>query len=149
MNHPEPNRRDFTRLAAAALGGLVAGTSLSAQEKKDEKKDDKKDKTKNPFLSEPHVCRGLNTCKGKGKGEKNDCAGSSACATVKAHTCKGENACRGEGGCGAKPGENECKGMGECAVPLKADAWKKARPRFEEVMKKAGKEVKPAPEPKK
>ena len=144
MNRPDPNRRDFTKLAAAALGGLVAGTAL-AQDKKDDKQDDKKDKTKNPFLSEPHVCRGLNTCKAKGKGEKNDCAGSSACATAKAHTCKGDNDCRGLGGCGEKPGENECKGMGECAVPLSDKAWPKARKRFEEVMEKAKKKVLPAP----
>ncbi|MDB5307077.1 MAG: hypothetical protein JWO38_1279 [Gemmataceae bacterium] len=141
MFSPDPNRRDFTKLAAAALGGLVAGTAVTAAEKKD----DKKDKTKNPLLSEPHVCRGLNTCKGKGKGDKNDCAGASACATLKAHTCKGENDCRGQGGCGAKPGENECKGMGGCAVPLSDKAWPKARKRFEEVMEKAGKKVLPAP----
>jgi hypothetical protein len=143
MTPSEPNRRDFTKLAAAALGGLVAGTAVAAEDKKD----DKKDKTKNPFLSEPHVCRGLNTCKGKGKGGKNNCAGSSACATVKAHTCKGENDCRGQGGCGAKPGENECKGMGDCAVPLSAKVWPKARKRFEEVMAKAKIKVLPAPKP--
>ena len=147
MTPSGPNRRDFTRLAAAAIGGLVAGTAAMAEEK-DDKKDDKKDKKKNPLLSEPHVCRGLNTCKGKAKGGKNECAGMGDCATVKAHTCKGENACRGEGGCGEKPGENECKGMGECAVPLDKKAWPKARKRFEEVMEKASKKVGKAPEDK-
>jgi hypothetical protein len=137
----EPNRRDFTRLAAAALGGLVAGTAM-AQEKKDDKKDDKK---KNPLLEEPHVCRGLNTCKGKAKGEKNECAGQGACATAKAHECAGKNECRGQGGCGEKPGENECKTMGKCAVPLDAKTWPKARKRFEELMAKEGKKVGPAP----
>jgi hypothetical protein len=119
----------------------VAGTSIAAGQQKD-KPDDKK---KNPLLEEPHVCRGLNTCKGKGKGEKNACAGQGACATVKAHTCKGENACRGQGGCAATPGENECKGKGNCAVPLNDKAWAKARKRFEELMTKEGHKVGPAP----
>ena len=131
-----PNRRDFTRLAAAAIGGLVAGTAATA--------DDKKEK-KNPLLSDPHGCRGLNICKGKGKGGKNDCAGQGACATAKAHTCGGENECRGQGGCGEKPGENECKGMGKCHVPMEKKAWDKARKRFEELMEKEGKKVGAAP----
>ncbi len=142
MNPSNPNRRDFTRLAAAAIGGLVAGSAALA----DEKEPDKKDKKINPLLAEPHVCRGLNSCKGKGKGGKNECAGTGACASVKDHSCKGDNTCRGEGGCGAKPGENECKGMGACSVPLDAKAWPKARMRFEELMKKAGKTVGKAPE---
>ncbi len=140
MQPSGPNRRDFTKLAAAALGGLVAGASAGA----DDKKDDKKEK-KNPLLSDKHVCKGLNTCKGKGKGEKNDCAGMGACATAKAHTCGGDNECRGQGGCGDKPGENECKGMGKCHVPLEAKTWPKARKRFEELMTKDGKKFGAAP----
>ncbi|OYV86423.1 MAG: hypothetical protein B7Z73_11775, partial [Planctomycetia bacterium 21-64-5] len=51
---------------------------------------------------------------------------------------------------GTPPGENKCKGMGGCEVPFKHDAaWKKARKRFEELMKKEGKKVGPAPEKKK
>lgn len=138
MQPSEPNRRDFTKLAAAALGGLVAGTAI-AQEKKDEKK-------KNPLLSDKHVCRGLNTCKGKGAGGKNDCAGMGSCATAKAHECATLNECRGQGGCGEKPGENECKAMGKCAVPIKeAKTWEKARKRFEELAKAEGLKVGPAP----
>ncbi len=74
------NRRDFGQLAAAALGGLLAGASLAqAEEKEKEKEKPKaKDPKKELLLQEPHVCRGLNTCKGKGKGGKNDCAGQSA-----------------------------------------------------------------------
>ena len=140
MRPNDPNRRDFGKLAAAALGGLVAGASLTAQEEKQE------EEKKNPLLEEPHVCRGLNTCKNKDKDKENACAGQGDCHTVEAHTCKGENDCRGQGGCGESPGENECKGMGECAVPLKDEVWKKARKRFEELMKKEGKEVGPAPD---
>ena len=135
------NRRDFTRLAAAALGGVMAGAKLAAAEDKPKKKDVEKPL----LLQEPNVCRGLNTCKGKGKGGKNDCAGQGACATVKAHTCSGDNECRGLGGCGNSPGENACKGKGECGVPMEDKAWAKARKRFEEEMKKVNKKVGSAP----
>jgi len=143
----ELSRREFTKWAAAAMGGLVAGLSagrVRADDKVDEPK--KKDPDKPLLLQEPHVCRGLNTCKAEAKGKNNDCAGMGQCATAKAHTCKGENNCAGLGGCGEHPGENKCKGMGGCAVPLKDKAWKKARKNFEAAMKKAGKKVGDAPE---
>lgn len=136
----QPDRRAFARLAAAAVGGLIAGAATAAEDK-DEPKTDKK----NPLLSEPHVCRGLNTCKNKGKSGENACAGQGTCATAKAHTCAGDNECRGQGGCGQHPGENECKGMGKCEVPLKPKKWPMARKRFEELMRKEGKKVGPAP----
>jgi hypothetical protein len=146
MRPSDVNRRDFSRLALAALGGLLAGTSAGyGDEKEEEKKEDKKTSKKHLLLLEPHICRGLNTCKGKGKGGKHDCAGMGNCHTVESHTCKGENECRGQGGCGEKPGENACKGMGECAVPLKDKVWTKARKRFEELMTKEGKKFGPAP----
>jgi hypothetical protein len=141
MQPLEPDRRDFSRLAAAALGGILAGLSTATAEQKDEKKKEEK----NPLLTDKHICRGLNTCKGKGKGEKNDCAGMGACAIAKAHSCDGKNECKGQGGCGANPGENACKGEGKCAVPLEAPAWSKARKRFEELMTKDGKKFGPAP----
>jgi hypothetical protein len=139
------NRRDFTRLAAAALGGMVAGASLVRADEKKADKPKKKDVDKPLLLQEPNVCRGLNTCKSKGKGGKNDCAGMGACATAKAHTCGGENDCAGLGGCGAKPGENTCKGKGDCHVPLEAKAWDKTRKNFEAAMKKADKKFGDAP----
>ena len=144
MPREDLNRRDFHKLAAAAFGGLVAGAALArADDKKDEAKP--KDDKKNPLLQEPHVCRGLNTCKGLGKGGKNDCAGMGQCSTAKAHTCGGDNDCAGLGGCGEHPGENKCKGMGDCHVPLQDDAWAKARKRFEELMTQAGKKFGDAP----
>ncbi len=135
------DRRNFTRLAAAALGGIVVGASVVRAE-------DKKD-AESLLLKEPHVCRGLNACKGIGAGKKNDCAGTGACATAKHHDCKGLNECKGQSGCGAKPGENACKGMGECAVPLSEKAWKTARKNYETAMTKAGKKFGEAPKPKK
>lgn len=143
MHKHELNRRDFERLTAAAFGGLLAGaaaasTALGADAPK-------KDPKKNPLLGEPHVCRGINMCKGLGASKDNACAGQGTCATAKAHSCHADNECRGQGGCGAKPGENNCKGMGECGVPMSAKTWKKARARFEELMAKEGKKVGPAP----
>ena len=144
MQVPDPNRRAFTKLAAAAVGGLVAGlsTGLAFAEDKPKMKDPKKPL----LLQEPHICRGLNpTCKGEVKGKKNDCAGMSHGPTVKEHKCKGMNDSAGESGCGEHPGENQCKGMGECAVPLSDKAWAKARKNFEAAMKKAGKKFGDAP----
>jgi hypothetical protein len=137
------SRRDFSKLSAAAFGGMVAGTAISTS---DVFAEDAKEK-------EVHVCRGLNGCKGKGacktadngcKG-KNACAGKGGCASAKAHKCAGSNDCKGQGGCGPKAGENACKGKGKCAVPLKDKAWKGARARFEARMKKAGKKFGDAP----
>ncbi len=140
----ELNRRRFSQLAAAAMGGLAAGASLAHSQ--DDKAAKKKDPSKPLLLQEPHVCRGLNpSCKGEVKGVKNECAGMSQCATAKEHVCKGENDCAGLGGCGEHPGENKCKGMGECAVPLGDKAWAKARKNYETAMTKAKMKFGPTP----
>ncbi len=162
MSEPTLNRRDLNRLALAALGGLASGllagcgpAADTGKEKApaDKDKDKEKDKTASAnetplLLHDPHVCRGINTCKNKGKGGMNECAGQGHCATVKAHSCQGQNDCKGHGGCGEHPGENDCKGQGGCAVPLDAGkkmTWQKARKHFEELMKKAGKTFGDAP----
>jgi hypothetical protein len=143
MPSPDLSRRDFTKWAAAAMGGLLAGASAGRAADEEPKH---KDPKKPLLLQEPHICRGLNpTCKGEVKGKKNDCAGMSHGPTVKEHVCKEHNECAGEGGCGEHPGENKCKGMGECAVPLKDKAWAKARKNFEAAMEKAGKKFGDAP----
>ena len=129
MDRSELSRREFQKLTGAALGGLFLGAGMLSSLRAD---DDAKD---NPLLGDSHVCRGINTCKGKGADKKNDCAGKGTCAIAEAHTCHAANACKGQGGCGEHPGENACKAMGACAVPLKDDGWKKARGRFEELMK--------------
>jgi hypothetical protein len=121
------NRRDFARLTLAALAGLTAGApAMSAYDPR---------RNENPLLSDPHVCRGLNTCRGKGADHRNRCAGTGVCATARYHPCKMHNDCRGQGGCGDSPGENQCRGWGACDVPLKPRLWVKARRRFEELMK--------------
>ena len=145
MQDHELNRRDFSKLTMAAFGGMIAGTavSLSAAEEKESKKDSKE----NPLLVEPHVCKGLNTCKGKGKGGDNSCAGQGGCAAAEAHhSCKGENDCKGQGGCGAKPGENACKGLGGCKVPIGKEAnWKKRAGPVRDLDDPGGQEGRPGP----
>jgi hypothetical protein len=160
MNETILNRRDLNRLALAALGGLASGMALTgcgscadanknqtAAADKDRSADDK-DPTPR-LLQDPHVCRGINTCKNKGKsGTTNDCVGQGHCATVSAHSCNATNDCKGQGGCQDNPGENTCRGKGACAVPLEAGnkmTWQKARKRFEELMTKAGTKFGEAP----
>ncbi|MEJ7593416.1 MAG: hypothetical protein WKF77_17890 [Planctomycetaceae bacterium] len=143
MSETNFGRRNFSRLALVAAGGLVAGSRVaSAQQKEDEKPDLGVDPAL--LIASPNTCKGLNTCKGEGKG-KHDCAGQSSCAEVAKHECAGVNECKGNGGCGGYPGQNTCKGKGECGVPLKADTWKLARKQFEHLMKAADKKVGPAP----
>lgn len=96
------------------------------------------------LLQDPNVCRGLKSCKGKGKGD-HSCAGQGACATVKAHACNGMNDCKGQGGCGGYPGQNSCKEQGHCAVPLSKNSWALARKQFEHLMKDMDKKFGAAP----
>ena len=141
---PELNRRDFHKLTAAAVGGILAGRRLGCgreEKKKAGQKTGVAQSTENDWLGDVHVCRGLNACKNKGKpGTTNECAGQGACHTLKSdHSCHGENDCKFQGGCGSTAGRNECAKKGNCSVPLMDDAWKGARAAFEEAMKKAGK----------
>jgi hypothetical protein len=136
MKPSDYSRRDLGKLAAAAFGGALVGSLALSASAADEE---------SLLLKEPHVCCGLNTCKGTNADKKNDCAGQGHCASAKKHSCHGENDCKGQGGCGEKPGENSCKGKGNCSVPLSADAKKKARANFEAAMKKADKKFGAAP----
>ena len=131
------NRRDFSKLTMAALGGAVAGASMSRFALAED--------NGSLLLEGKNVCRGLNHTCANHKGGDNKCAGMGSCATAEAHSCAGQNACKGQGGCGSNPGENACKEKGKCAVPLKDKAWKAARANFEKAMKAAGKKFGPAP----
>jgi hypothetical protein len=143
MKNPNLSRRNFGKLTAAALGGALLGASQAGCNSEKPAMSAQFDPTL--LLQEPHVCKGLNSCQGQGKGGDNACAGQGTCATAEAHSCKGENACKGQGGCGAHAGQNACKGQGDCSVPVHEGAWKSARQTFEQLMAKAGKEVGPAP----
>jgi hypothetical protein len=144
MSRSEMHRRDFHKLTAAALGGIVAGSVAGCGGKTEKTKTGEKTGDEEEghvhddtlILQAKHICRGINMCKGQGKGGDNACAGQGACATAKAHSCHGKNECKGQGGCGGHIGINECAGKGECAVPLTdASKWKVARETFEEAMK--------------
>ncbi|MEX0727150.1 MAG: hypothetical protein WEB58_23215 [Planctomycetaceae bacterium] len=143
MKNQSVQRRDFHKLSLAALGGVLAGTASAIAEDDDDAPKLKVDPAL--LLKEPHTCKGLNACKGKGKGEKNACAGTSACATIEAHTCAGTNACKGQGGCGGYPGQNTCKEVGHCAVPLKKETWATARKQLEHLFKDMDKKLGDAP----
>lgn len=120
------DRRDFTKLTSAALGGLAAGSLIGCAKS-----------SSGPVAEAPankaeaHLCRGLNECKGQGKGGENACRGQGACATAKEHGCGGQNECKGLGGCGETVGANECKTHGGCHVPLMDSAWETLRKRKE------------------
>jgi len=155
------DRRDFHKLTLAAVSGLVTGAAGCGQPQQGNVAPATTPGLTVPppptlgaalteseqlLIDEPHVCRGLNSCKGLGVGGDNACAGQGACATVAAkHDCATMNDCKGQGGCGENPGSNSCKGKGGCHVPLMDEAWTKARKGFEEAMKKSGKTVGEAP----
>jgi hypothetical protein len=156
------SRRDFHRLATAALGGLIAGTltgcgdgdrAAPGRPVSSDVQADSKSGNSTPGKSSVaatavalHACRGLNECKGLGKAHKNACVGQGDCYTV-THECAGQNDCKYLGGCGGTNGFNDCKGKGGCGhFPIQDQViWKKARAQFEGRMKVAGKKVGSAP----
>ena len=50
------DRREFSKIMGSVVGGMVAGSRLSADDKKPHAKP----------LGELHSCKGKNECKGKG-----------------------------------------------------------------------------------
>lgn len=154
MNSQELTRRDFHRMTAAALGGVLAGSVAGCAAKTPPAPPTKGGGAAagsgttpattpggEAVASADHACRGLNTC----KSDKNACAGQSECAT-KTHSCASQNECKNLGGCGENPGSNACKGMGGCEVPMThGDAWERARKSFEARMKKEDKKFGDAP----
>ena len=163
MSAQDFDRRDFHKLSLAAFSGMMAGSLVGCGSKTPPAG------TMAPSSAPPagttpvpltltdeqvklltddvHTCRGLNTCKGKGRSKENECAGQGTCASVADSSCGGQNDCATLGGCGESAGLNECKGKGGCHVPLMDDAWKQAREAFEAAMKKSSKEFGPAPQP--
>ncbi len=165
MEPSELNRRDFNRLAMAAFGGALAGSTVACSPSPAPAPAPAKPaagaaggsadeellaKSVAAVGVEKHVCRGLNACKNQGGDRKggigeNACAGQGNCATVALHACSGQNDCKGQGGCGETGVENDCKGKGGCHLPLMDDVWAKARKTFELKMKKQGTEFGAAP----
>jgi hypothetical protein len=148
------DRRDFHKWTLAALSGVAAGCAKTATPPADSAAalapgasmaDAVVTETELLLIDEPHVCRGLNACKGLGKGGDNACAGQGACASVAEHACGGAHECKGQAGCGETPGMNACKTEGGCHVPLMDEVWPKARAAFEAAMKKSSREFGAAP----
>lgn len=146
MSQDRVSRRNFSKLSVAAFGGLFAGAAGPAARADHHEDDEDAKVVVDPaiLLEEPNVCRGLNTCADKGRGN-HECAGMGSCATVEAHSCAGTNDCKGQGGCGGYPGQNTCEGKGHCAVPLKDSVWEIARKQFEHLHKDMDKKVGSAP----
>ena len=74
------DRREFSKIMGTVVAGMVAGSQLAGSEKNAYAKH-----------ADVHICKGFNSCKGKG----------------------GCNS--GDGGCA---GKNSCKGKGGCPVPV-------------------------------
>ena len=152
------DRRDFHKLTLAAFGGMLAGTTIGcgggappsgatpAVPVVTTTSSTELTEVEKLIIDEPHVCRGLNSCKALGRGKDNDCAGLGTCASMADASCGTNNACKGQGGCGELPGMNSCKGKGGCHIPLMDDAWDKARAAFESAMKRSSKQFGAAPE---
>jgi len=147
------DRREFHQWTLTALGGLAAGLSSGCGQPAPQPavpvastpSASEMTVAEQLILDEPHVCRGLNTCKGQGRSTDNSCAGMGTCASVADHACGGQNECKGQGGCGSNPGMNSCKREGGCHIPLMDDAWTTARTAFEAALKKTGKNAGAAP----
>ena len=142
MAHRPLDRRDFHKLTTAALGGLAAGSILGCSSEPAAGPGPEVTPVRG---AEIHLCRGLNECKGQGKGGENACRGQGACATAKESSCGGQNECKGLGGCGDTAGINDCKGQGGCHVPLMDGVWKKLRDKKEAEWKGKSMEVSEAP----
>jgi len=151
------HRRDFHKFTVAALGGMIAGTTVgctgtpptqpASPSTANSMAAATLTEAEKLIIDEPHTCRGLNSCKNLGRSKDNACAGQGTCASIADAACSGNNECKGQGGCGEDPGMNSCKGKGGCHIPLMESAWTKARTSFEGAMKKSGKTFGPAPAP--
>lgn len=156
------DRREFHQLTVAALGGVIAGATIgcspsgtatpaktttapASQAAAPVAQVSLTPEMEALIMDEPHTCRGLNSCKGKGRSQDNECAGQGTCASVADAVCGGHNKCKGEGGCGETPGMNACMGKGGCHIPLMESAWDTARAAFETAMKKNDKKFGDAP----
>ena len=158
MSSSEIGRREFHQLTLAAFGGVIAGVTVGCNQDAPTPTKNVAIPGKQPSLEvtltaeaaalitdDVNTCRGLNSCKGKGRDKENECAGRGTCASIADASCGGHNDCKGQGGCGTNPGMNSCKGQGGCHIPLMDSAWQTARTAFETAMKQAGKEFGTAP----
>jgi len=90
-NQSDLSRREFWKTRIGRPGGTIHRGCWPSDCRR------QKGGEKNPLLSDPHVCRGLNTCKAKGAGKKNSCAGTGQCATAAKHAAARRMSARGRG----------------------------------------------------
>jgi hypothetical protein len=122
MNPKDLNRRDFTRLTAAAFGGMIAGSTIGCGEAA------KNETAKTPGTpapesgsSAPKRSRppGVKNPKRNGEDEKasEEIQKKIAAGEGEYVMLSGKNVCRGLNTCKEhKGGDNACGGRGECAV---------------------------------
>jgi hypothetical protein len=148
MDQSRLHRREFHRLSAAALGGMLAGSVAGCGGSDPAADGPGADGSAAVDPAGKHLCRGLNDCKAQGLDEKNACRGAGACATFAHHDCGAAELhdCKGQTGCGQTPGKNDCKDVnGGCHVPLMDSAWETVRAEMEAKWKQEGKEFHEAP----
>ena len=143
MDGSQMNRRDFQRLTAAALGGVIGG-SMHAPPRRCGRRHGEVAAGRTPRLSRAEHLQGEKRLRRDQRQERHVPA-KAAAPRPRSTTAKARIPAKGQGGCGEHPGENTCKAKGSCEVPLKDKAWDKARANFEAAMKKAGKKFGPAP----
>ena len=86
-------RRHYGRYLAVAVGGLLAGSSISCKPESEPapsgggSNPPPKAAPSNPVAADMHICAGKNSCKGKGGCKTGD------------KGCAGKNSCKGKGGC--------------------------------------------------
>ena len=90
------------------------------------------------LLHDPHVCRGINTCKDKGKvGTTNECAGQGHCPRSTPTPARARTTARATAAATTTPARTSAAARA-LHVPLSVPkfTWHKARIRFEELMPK-------------
>ncbi|MCX5658673.1 MAG: hypothetical protein NTW19_02995 [Planctomycetota bacterium] len=105
MNRKSSMNRSM--VAAAAMAGLLAGTSGLAFGATAPTSPSKGDKSFSPAGQQAQVGA-------YGDKDKDGCNGKDGCKSKSpgTHDCKGKNDCKGKGGC--KSGDNGCKGHNSC-----------------------------------
>lgn len=70
-----------TKLATAALAGLLSAGFMVAGAAHANEHTAKAEKSATKMEKEKHACKGMNSCKGNSPDGKNACKGKSSCAT--------------------------------------------------------------------
>src|SRR4051812_19684615 len=113
MNRDQLSRRQFHRLSAAALGGLVAGAAIGCGEEKTAPVTKTKDGGGDAPLAKTSAQNAPAEKNADGKTAPGKTAPDKTAVVATAvamHACRGLNECKGQG----KDGKNVCAGQGTC-----------------------------------